>query len=245
MMLLRSFVVRVLRFSRERLAFDPVLLVRVRRPTGGLERLGSAECGWIVPRGAPGSGALCYCFGAGEDITFDVALRLQRGCIVHTFDPTPRAVRHHQGLPEAARSAVSFHSLGIWVEDKTMTFFPPSDGRHVSHSIVNLQGTTGGFKAECLTPASIMARLGHTAPPELVKMDIEGAEMVVLPVLMDSMTLPAILLVEFDELSPLWKLATWGRVRRMGAMLLKRGYQLASVKETNYTFILCERRSVR
>src|SRR5262245_22754337 len=65
------------RFARKassrtrRAALGP--LVRVQ-PDPTLVRLGSAGCGWWVPADVVVPGAVAYCAGAGEDITFDLEL---------------------------------------------------------------------------------------------------------------------------------------------------------------------------
>lgn len=58
-----------------------------------LVRLGSDYGGWWLPRDAVTSGAVAYCAGAGEDISFDLALH-EAGVRVTTFDPTPRAIAY-------------------------------------------------------------------------------------------------------------------------------------------------------
>jgi len=62
-----------------------------------LVRLGSRYGGWWVPKSVLTPAAVAYCAGAGEDITFDLAL-LEHGLRVTTFDPTPRAVSYVTSL---------------------------------------------------------------------------------------------------------------------------------------------------
>ncbi|QYM77520.1 FkbM family methyltransferase [Horticoccus luteus] len=228
-----AFVIRALLFCRRFLAYDLIARERVRGiPT---QRLGSADCGWTVPREFPGQGDVCFCFGAGEDISFDVALHRSRRCIVHTFDPTPRAIAHHASLPSAERNAVSFHTIGIWTENRTMQFFAPAEKDHVSHSLVSLQSDRVGFSADCKTLATLTEELGGAAP-QLIKMDIEGAEMQVLDSVIAAGS-PQILLVEFDELTPLSSTKNWVRVRAAIRRILARGYEIYSVDRNNYGFI--------
>lgn len=220
--------------ARRYLHFDPVARVRIKPDRAGMAWLGSMDCGWAVPRDLPASGQVCYCFGAGEDITLDIALAQQRGCVVHTFDPTPRAVTHYESLPAGQRDAVQYHAVGLWTEDKFMEFIAPAESGHVSHSLVLPLSGRVGFKAECLSYASLRRRVGGAAPT-LLKLDIEGAEMHVLDGLLRD-DLPAVLLVEFDELECVTTMRNWQRVRGVIAAILFRGYSLTLVDRANYTF---------
>ena len=44
--------------------------------------------------------SLCYCAGAGEDISFECALVERYGCRVRIIDPTPRATQHFHDAGE-------------------------------------------------------------------------------------------------------------------------------------------------
>jgi FkbM family methyltransferase len=218
---------------RRAASFDIVSRSRIRRIP--VECLGSRECGWHVPLDLPARGDVCFCLGAGEDITFDIVLHRQRGCTVHTFDPTPRAVGHYQKLSDADRAAIRFHPVGIWTEDGIKDFYAPADDDHVSHSLVLQRSTRVGFSAECLRFSSLLARVGGD-PPRLVKMDVEGAEMHVIgPMIEDHR--PDILLVEFDELNPLTETSQWARVRGLIRSIQRRGYSLYSAIGANYGFV--------
>ncbi len=232
--LMSAVIIRILIALRRFFAFD--LVTRARCHKIPAERLGSTDCGWIVPRNFPGRGDVCFCFGAGEDISFDVALHQRRGCVVHTFDPTPRAIAHHAALPAAERDSVTFHPLGIWTENRTMQFFAPADKEHVSHSLVSLQSDQVGFSAECRTLPSLIAHAG-AGVPHLLKMDIEGAEMHVLDGVLAA-AWPKVLLVEFDELTPLTSTRNWARVRAVVCRILDCGYEIYSVDRNNYGFIM-------
>jgi hypothetical protein len=92
------------------------------------------------------TGLTAYCAGAGEDITFDLAL-LERGLKVTVFDPTPRAIEY---VNKTAPQDENFRlvTVGWWDKGETLRFYAPRDDSHVSHSVVNLQRTEKFFEAK-------------------------------------------------------------------------------------------------
>lgn len=194
-----------------------------------LERLGGAYGGWIVPADVLSRNSICWCAGVGEDITFDLALIQRFGCQVWGFDPTPRAVRHVE-THAASEPRYHFIPVGLWSEDTTMRFYAPRDVSHVSHSIVNLQQTEEGFDAPCRSVRSLMEELNHTHL-DLLKLDVEGAEYVVLDSLDRDEIRPRILCVEFDQPSPLREVLAASR------RLIARGYNLVAIDGWNFTFV--------
>jgi FkbM family methyltransferase len=199
------------------------------RPSGGdLVRLGTPYGGWWVPRAAVRPGAIAYCAGAGEDISFDLAL-FEAGCAVRVIDPTPRAIAYvHEHAPADARFL--FLPVGLWDAADTLSFYLPSDEAFVSHSAVNLFKTGVGFQAEVKPVDQLMAEVGDDHI-DILKLDIEGAEHRVMQSLLDRGPLPGVLCVEFDQPQPLRQVADRVRVLR------GRGYRLVKVEQWNYTFV--------
>jgi FkbM family methyltransferase len=169
-----------------------------------------------------------YSAGIGEDISFDEALIGRAGCSVHAFDPTPRALKY-----VAARADLPprfcVHAWGLWDQDAVVKFWAPQDPAHVSHSIGNLQATQEGFDAEVRTVASSMKALGHDHL-DLLKLDIEGAEVEVLRQMLASDLRPAVLCVELDRPELLTNLRLLGCLRRAG-------YQLIHLEHRNVTMV--------
>lgn len=215
---IRSEILRLL----SRFIFNPV-------PSADLVMLGSTYGRWVVPANLLSRSSICYCGGVGEDITFDLALIDHFGCQVFAFDPTPRAAKH---VAKTAQGIQRFHfqSVGLWSSDTTLKFYAPENPKHVSHSIVNLQGTSDFFEAPCRRLSGIMKDLGHAAV-DLVKLDIEGAEYEVLDSMISDGLLPTILCVEFDQPVPFRN--TFRAVRKLEMS----GYRLASIDLWNYTFV--------
>lgn len=225
---------RLLAVSHTKLRFDPVSGVRLPR-LEGWERLGSSTCGWLAPRDWRVKRPTCFCIGAGEDITFDIALADRFDADVYIFDPTPRAVTHVESAL-AEHPGVTFKPWAIWSSDGQVNMFEPRDSTHVSHSIVDLQGTGRAFKAEARSVPSIMTEFGldHI---DLLKMDIEGAEYEVLKACLSSGQPIGIIHVEYDELSQPHR-GGLRRIRDSVRLLASHGYDLVSVDMTsNYTFV--------
>jgi FkbM family methyltransferase len=166
------------------------------RPTADLVRLGSQSCGWWVPAGVVEPGAVAYCAGAGEDISFDLELH-RRGMNVVTIDPTPRAIAYVDRVkPDDDR--FTFLPVGLWHEPGELAFYAPDDPDAVSHSALNLQRTSEHFVARVDQLAAIMREVGHDHI-DLLKVDIEGAESTVLPHMLVHGPHPDVVCFEYDQ----------------------------------------------
>jgi FkbM family methyltransferase len=165
-------------------------------------RLGSAYGGWVIPKDIFHKTSICYLAGAGEDITFDIALAEMFNCRVHIFDPTPRAAAYVRktlaALPLGVQENLAFHQVGIWNDDTELKFYAPANPAHVSHSAVNLHDTDNYFIAPAKKLHSLMAQLKHTRL-DLLKLDIEGAEYAVLDDIVQTGLDVRCICVEFDE----------------------------------------------
>ncbi len=188
-----------------------------------LVRLGTHYGGWtFLPTAELQAGGLAVCCGAGEDVSFDIELVRHYGCKVVVVDPTPRAITHFRDLSAALRrgerypinrSQVDFYDptnvdvdkislteKAIWNESAALRFYVPHDSSHVSHSLVNLQKTDSYIEVHGCPLSEILQGSTHAAPV-LIKLDIEGAENVVIRSFLSEGFLPQQILVEFDELN--------------------------------------------
>jgi len=189
-------------------------------------RFGSGYGGWEAVEPLVREDSVIYSFGLGEDISFD--LELIRACrpVVHGFDPTPRSIEwvRQQRLPPQFR----LHELGISDFDGEATFHPPRDPTHVSHSMVEAEGRSGGVRMPVRRLETIMATLGHDHV-DLLKMDIEGAEYGVIDHLAKTDIRPSQLLVEFHHR---FAKIGWPRSQASIATLRECGYRLFWVSKS-------------
>lgn len=203
-----------------------------RRPTDRLIRLGSSYGGWWIPETAATSGSTIISAGVGEDTSFDEEL-LARGCDVWALDPTPRAIAHVDRRRDAnalPTDRFTFLPIGLWSRDEVMRFYAPSDPSHVSHSILNLQGTGEWFEAECWSLIHLVEEIGVPAPTVL-KLDIEGAELEVLRHLIGEAVRPTVLCVELD--APLPELRTVRLLRDLRRV----GYRAVHIENWNLLLV--------
>jgi FkbM family methyltransferase len=233
---MRGFVGRWVRSARRRfhavsLAISRRVLLRHAAPprTLGLQKIGTAYGGWVVPTALIKPDWVCYCGGVGEDISFDLGLIERFGCVVRAFDPTPRAITF-VAQNAATEPKFDFHPVGLWSENTTLRFFAPRNPAHVSHSVVNLQRTREFFEAPCRTVGSIMEEVDDERI-DLLKLDIEGAEHEVVRSMLASGIRPTVVCLEIDQ--PVRVRTFWGTVRRIRSA----GYALVDVDSWNLSFL--------
>jgi FkbM family methyltransferase len=225
---------RVRRDTLRALRVDALTGLRIQ-PLHEIVRLGSNYGGWNIPADFLRPDSVCYCVGAGEDISFDFALIERYGCEVHTFDPTPRAIKYVRETASCI-PRLRFHPIGLWDNDEVQRFYAPTDPRHVSYSAVNLQKTNSYFEASCRSLPTIMRDLGHERL-DLLKLDIEGAEHRVIASLLAHDISVSVLCVEFDEAVVGLTAENRSRIRSTAVALREAGYVLVAQEgRSNYTF---------
>ncbi len=232
---MKNRVTRIFDQTARRVAgYDPLSGLRIDRGRE-LHKLGSVYGGWIVPGHVLNRSSVCYCAGVGEDITFDLSLIESYGCDVFAFDPTPRAVEHVKNTAVGIER-YHFSPIGLWDEETALKFYAPKNSQHVSHSALNLQGTSEYFEADCKPVSVLMRENGHDRL-DLLKLDIEGAEYrVVDSLLRDEIDL-RVLCVEYDEAHQPLDKGYRERIAESARKLEDAGFRLISVDgRSNYTF---------
>ena len=234
---------------------------------GHIKRFGTDYGGFYYPKDLPGLSAssVIYCFGAGEDISHDVALAHATGAPVHIFDPTPRAIRHIELTQKVLESQtlissnkrygggdmnywpfilehsvpktqLVLHPYGLFTkDDPAMKFYLPSNEDYVSCSLLEGMKGTTYIEVPVKTLRTCMTELGHSQI-DLLKMDIEGCECDVLEAMLDDKIYPQYLSVDFDLGWTGEKIQDKPRCRAIMERLLRSGYKLLHYKDANFSF---------
>lgn len=251
------FTIKVIKKIKSMLNSSLMLDSSLKKPKSKITnwtRYGTEYGGWNVPNGYLDENSICYCVGAGEDVSFDIELINNFNCNVITIDPTPRAIKHFNDIVNNTKHNIktkilsgdaqgkcyntnenvdrkwTFLPYGLWIKDTVQKFYVPQNNEHVSHSIVNLQQTNEFFKAKCKTLKTIMKELNHTNI-DLLKMDIEGAEHQVIKKIFKDKIYPNILLIEFDQPCEVKKM------NKTIDLIVKNGYDYCIVDGWNFAFL--------
>ena len=194
----------------------------------GKTRFGSDYGGWDVANTSIDTHSIVYSFGVGEDASFDTGLIEEYNLIIHAFDPTPKSIKWVKRQSFSGRFVM--HEYGIAAFDGNVSFYPPENPAHVSHTLLDRPST----KAKAISVpvkrlSTIMKELGHNHI-DILKMDIEGAEYDVINDISKSDIRPHQILVEFHHRFP-----GVGIKRTKDAIdrLRTTGYMLFSVSVTN------------
>jgi len=191
-------------------------------------RFGSDYGGWVLAHEKLDADSVVYSFGVGEDVSFDVDLIDTFGLTVHAFDPTPKSIKwvKAQNLPDNFR----LHEYGLAAFDGQVSFHPPDNPEHVSHTILQKESTKAqAFTVPVKRLRTIMEELGH-GHIDVLKMDIEGAEYQVIDGICQSGIRPVQILIEFHHRFPMVGVeATKKAIRQLRGI----GYRLFSVSATS------------
>jgi len=221
-------------------------------------RLGGDYGGWWIPTSFVSEGRFAIGAGAGEDISFDIELA-RKGVKVAIVDPTPRAIRHFDAVSQQLNGGtaptelvspignqyrlesvqpenLSFYPVALWCRNEELRLFAPADPSHVSHSISNLQCTAESLIVQGRTLKWLLGKTGQKHI-DILKMDIEGAEVEVLEeVLRTNEIMPDVLLVEFDCLRACSAIRAGFKLMHYVRKLRRAGYRVRCIENLNVTF---------
>jgi FkbM family methyltransferase len=220
-----------------------------------LVNLGTEYGGWTFVDEPDLENSIIISAGLGEDASFDVEFASTYNSKVIVVDPTPRAVHHFESIQdrigeqkkspysETGKERVGAYDLSnideqqlylvekaLWNKNAELEFYEPESESHVSHSLINWKqnysNNTEYIQVQADTVFSILDSLDiNKSEVNLIKLDIEGAEIEVILQMMEENFYPRQILVEFDELhDPSDK--AFKRIDQAHGMLLANGYEL-------------------
>jgi FkbM family methyltransferase len=218
-----------------------------------LKRLGSAYGGWTFVD-SPGlrNSTIISC-GLGEDASFDIEFADEFDARMILVDPTPRAIQHYHEIcanfgrtatreyaPGGRQTIASYDLSGVsaknftlieralWVRSGRLKFFCPQNQTHVSHTLLEDQGShhinTEYIEVEALTIDQLLL-MCQCQSIGMIKLDIEGAEIEVIIDMINKKIYPDQIMVEYDELAYLNR-KNQQRIMSAHQLLLKSGYSL-------------------
>lgn len=229
--------------------------------------LGSIEGGKTVYNSINLKNSIILSAGLGEDASFDVEFASKFNAKVLVLDPTPRAIIHFEKILERSgqkrtsryisggcqpaesydlrnveRNQLRLIKKALWTEETNLKFFAPPDPSHVSHSISNFQNDyrndTPSIEVHSTT-VEIILRQENIEQLELLKLDIEGAEIEVLEDLMDKSIFPNQIIVEYDELNIEMSNFSHERIERAHKILIDNNYELIhSDGQADFLYVL-------
>ncbi len=239
------------------LKLDPYSLLT---PLNNLIYVGSVKHGYHIPQKFLNSNSVCYCVGAGEDISFDIELVTRYGSKVVIFDPMPYAREHYEKVVQSIKTNSPFTvdkgefaytykasnsdfdniiylETGIWNEKKIVKFYDPAKDNYAGHSIINLQATETFIEAPVDRLINIMKNLNHQAI-DILKLEIEGAEYTVIDTIAEDKPDIKIICVEFDEVFHAKDSQYLLNIKRSTDQLINLGYLIAhTTHQFKRTFI--------
>jgi len=203
--------------------------------TVATERFGRAGGRWSLALDGVGPGSVLYSLGVGTEISFEEAVIQRFGLTVHAFDCTPVALEWAAARP-LPRGFV-LHPFGVADYDGWARFAPPRKRKFASFSMVRTAGVGDVVEAPVRRLGTLRDSL-RLPPPDLVKMDIEGAEYRVLPDLLEGGFRPRQILVEFHHR---WREVSARATRDAIALLNRHGYLVADVSANGMEYLFVRR----
>ena len=188
-----------------------------------MNKLGTEYGGWIIPNNINlNDNSIIYSAGVGEDISFDLLLQNKYNSNIFLIDPTNRSLKHYNEIIKYYEtnnwvftgdiqkdykqhieqlnvnfSNIHYVNKGLWSENTVLKFYKQHNTQYVSQSLINNMFGDEYDIVNVTSIKDIMDTYGHTRI-DLLKMDIEGAEIKVLNNILDNNIFPKYLCIEFD-----------------------------------------------
>jgi len=225
-----------------------------------MNKLGTNYGGWVVPTNMNlNENSVVYSGGVGEDMSFDLLLQSKYNCSIVLIDPTSKAIKHFDEVKQYYNSKQQFTgniqpdyyswiqslhpnlnkfkylTIGLWNKKDELKFYKQNNENYVSQSLVeNMFGNIYDV-IQVDSIKNIMEQQGDNKI-DLLKLDIEGAEIEVVNQMLNDKIYPTYVLIEFDLLlknkDP--KNTTKQLIERM---ITKENYKILKNDNLNITFV--------
>ncbi len=188
-----------------------------------MQKLGTNYGGWYIPNDIKlDENSIVYSAGVGEDISFDLLLSNKYNSNIFLIDPTKRAIEHYKEILtyfktkewkfsgdiqndykekiidlEVDFNKITYIEKGLWEEQSKMKFFQQTNPKYVSQSLKKEMFGTNFYEVEVDSIKNLMNDNNHDKI-DLLKIDIEGAEIEVINKMLDDKIYPRYLCIEFD-----------------------------------------------
>lgn len=188
-----------------------------------MERIGTEYGGWSIPSNIDlSTNSIVYSGGIGEDISFDILLNYKYDCNIYLIDPTIRSYTHYKECINFFQdnnnkfsgniqsdyynkiinskpnfNKIFYYNIGLWNKKDKLKFYRQYNENNVSQSVIDNMFGDKFDLVEVDSIKNIMNKNGHVKI-DLLKLDIEGAEIDVLEQMLDDKIYPKYLCIEFD-----------------------------------------------
>jgi len=230
------------------------------KPLKNLVHVGSEYHGYHIPANFLNKNSICYCVGAGDDISFDTELKILYDSDIFIFDPTPASKDHFLKLKDSIKKSeppprvhgdpsftyrisleqlneIKFIEQGVWTEKTLLKFHDPGIDGYVSQSVYLFKDSKRIMELPVDRLSNIMKSLNHEQI-DLIKIEIEGAEYSVIDTIVQDKLNVKMILVEFDEIYHAKGYAYLLRIKKTCSQLKKAGFVLThSTSKLKRTFI--------
>lgn len=222
-------------------------------------KLGTDYGGWHIPtKNILNKESIIYSGGVGEDISFDIKLQSKYNCNIYLIDPTIKSIKHfeeckkyfydktftftggiqkdyYDSINNEAPNMDKIHYIdkGLWDKKDELKFYKQRNENYVSQSLINNMFTSNYDIVNVDSIRNIMNEQGHSMI-DLLKIDIEGAEIVVLEQMLNDKIYPTYLCIEFDLLRN--NKDTNGNTKKLIDRLISEGYRILINDKLNITF---------
>lgn len=178
--------------------------------------------------------SVIYSLGIGTHIEFDKSISNEIGCKVFMYDPTPISIEY---MKNQNNSNFHFFPYGVWEHPMELKFYTPKWGGS-SSIFPDDENQQPDFTAKCDTMSTFMAENKHT-DIDVLKMDIEGAGLVVLKNMLANNICPKQIVMELErpkgnEVSE--QIPFFNEIITITNTLKEKGYTIYQIPQNGYKY---------